>query len=62
MVVSQIDKSIEYPPVKFVDSEDLDYDAQLYAIELFPDLETIIALERLNIHLLIKMFCTYQSI
>ena len=48
MVVSQIDKSIEYPPVKFVDSEDLDYDAQLYAIELFPDMETIIALGKVK--------------
>ena len=40
MVLSQIDKSIEYPAVKFVDSEDLDYDAQLYQIELFPDLDS----------------------
>jgi len=44
MVVSRIDKSIEYPPVKFIDSEDMDYDAQLYELELFPSLEVIIAL------------------
>ena len=48
MVLSQIDKSIEYPAVKFVDSEDLDYDAQLYQIELFPDLEVIIALGKVK--------------
>jgi len=48
MVLSQIDKSIDYPPVKFVDSEDLDYDAQLYQIELFPDLEVIIALGKVK--------------
>ena len=44
MVVSKIDKSIEYPAVKFVDLEDLNYDAQLYELELFPGLEVIIAL------------------
>ena len=48
MVLSQIDKSIEYPAVKFVDSEDLDYDAQLYQLELFPDLEVIIALGKVK--------------
>jgi len=48
MVVSQIDKSINYPPVKFVDQEDLDYDAQLYQIELFPDMEVIIALGKVK--------------
>ena len=48
MVLSRIDKSIEYPAVKFVDSEDLDYDAQLYQIELFPDLEVIIALGKVK--------------
>ena len=48
MVLSQIDKSIEYPAAKFVDSEDLDYDAQLYQIELFPDLEAIIALGKVK--------------
>uniref|UniRef100_A0A6C0EMN1 NADAR domain-containing protein n=1 Tax=viral metagenome TaxID=1070528 RepID=A0A6C0EMN1_9ZZZZ len=48
MVLSQIDKSIEYPSAKFVDSEDLDYDAQLYQIELFPDLEVIIALGKVK--------------
>ena len=48
MVLSQIDKSIEYPAVKFVDSEDLDYDAQLYQIELFPDWEVVIALGKVK--------------
>jgi predicted NAD-dependent protein-ADP-ribosyltransferase YbiA (DUF1768 family) len=48
MVLSQIDKSIEYPAAKFVDSEDLDYDAQLYQIELFHDLEVIIALGKVK--------------
>ena len=48
MVLSQIDKSIEYPAVKFIDSEDLDYDAQLYQIELFPDLEVVIALGKVK--------------
>ncbi len=44
MVVSKIDNSIDYPDSKFVDPDDLDYDAQLYEIELFPDLDVIIAL------------------
>ena len=44
MVVSKINKSIEYPAIKFVDPEDLNYDAQLYELELFPGLEVIIAL------------------
>ena len=48
MVLSQINKSIEYPPAKFVDPEDLDYDAQLYQIELFPELEIIIALGKVK--------------
>jgi predicted NAD-dependent protein-ADP-ribosyltransferase YbiA (DUF1768 family) len=48
MVLSQIDSSIDYPAVKFVDSEDLDYDAQLYQVELFPDLEVIIALGKVK--------------
>jgi predicted NAD-dependent protein-ADP-ribosyltransferase YbiA (DUF1768 family) len=48
MVLSQIDKSIEYPAVKFIDPEDLDYDAQLYQIELFPGLEAIIALGKVK--------------
>jgi predicted NAD-dependent protein-ADP-ribosyltransferase YbiA (DUF1768 family) len=48
MVVSQIDKSIDYPPVKFVDPEDLEYDAQLYQIELFPEMEIIIALGKVK--------------
>ena len=56
MVLSQIDKSIEYPAVKFVDSEDLDYDAQLYQIELFPDLEVIIALGKVKYTGIYKTF------
>jgi len=48
MVLSQINESIEYPMVKFVDPEDLDYDAQLYQIELFPNLEVIIALGKVK--------------
>ena len=44
MVVSKIDSSIDYPDSKFVDPDDLDYDAQLYQIELFPNLEVVIAL------------------
>ena len=48
MVLSQIDSSIDYPAVKFVDSEDFDYDAQLYQVELFPDLEVIIALGKVK--------------
>ena len=42
MVVSKIDDTIEYPDSKFVDPDDLDYDAQLYQIELFPDLDIVI--------------------
>ena len=41
-------KVFEYPAAKFVDSEDLDYDAQLYQIELFPGLEAIIALGKVK--------------
>ena len=44
MVVSKIDKSIDYPSVKFVDGEDLEYDAQLYEIELLSDITAVIAL------------------
>ena len=44
MVVSKIDNSIDYPDSKFVDPDDLEYDAQLYEIELYPDLDVIIAL------------------
>ena len=44
MVVSKIDKRIDYPSVKFVDKEDLEYDAQLYELELLPDIIAIIAL------------------
>ena len=44
MVVSRIDESIEYPPVKFIDAEDLEYDAQLYEIEIFQDIPVVIAL------------------
>ena len=39
MVVSKIDNSIDYPDSKFVDPDDLEYDAQLYEIELYPDLD-----------------------
>ena len=41
MVVSKVDNSIDYPDSKFVDPDDLDYDAQLYQIELFPDLDVV---------------------
>jgi len=44
MVLSRIDKSIDYPPVKFIDPDDIEYDAQLYELELFPNLEVILAL------------------
>lgn len=48
MVVSKIDSSIDYPDSKFVDPDDLDYDAQLYQIELFPNLEVVIALGKVK--------------
>ena len=48
MVVSKIDGSIDYPDSKFVDPDDLDYDAQLYQIELFPNLEVVIALGKVK--------------
>jgi len=48
MVVSKIDDTIEYPDSKFVDPDDLDYDAQLYQIELFPDLDIVIALGKVK--------------
>ncbi len=48
MVVSKIDDTIEYPDSKFVDPDDLDYDAQLYQIELFPNLEVVIALGKVK--------------
>jgi len=48
MVVSKIDNSIDYPHSKFVDPDDLDYDAQLYQIELFPNLEVVIALGKVK--------------
>ena len=44
MVVSRIDATIKYPNVKAVDPEDLNFEAQLYEIEIFPDLDVIIAL------------------
>ena len=48
MVVSKIDDTIEYRDSKFVDPDDLDYDAQLYQIELFPDLDIVIALGKVK--------------
>ena len=48
MVVSKIDGSIDYPDSKFVDPDDLDYDAQLYQIELFSNLEVVIALGKVK--------------
>ena len=48
MVVSKVDNSIDYPDSKFVDPDDLDYDAQLYQIELFPDLDVVIALGKVK--------------
>jgi len=48
MVVSKIDESIDYPDSKFVDPDDLDYDAQLYEIELFPDIDVVIALGKVK--------------
>ena len=44
MVLSRINESIEYPSAKYIEPEDVDYEAQLYQIELFGDLEVIIAL------------------
>ena len=44
MVVSRIDATIKYPNIKAVDPEDLNFEAQLYEIEIFPDLDVIIAL------------------
>ena len=48
MVISKIDQRIEYASAKFVDPDDLDYDAQLYQIEIFPGLEIIIALGKVK--------------
>ena len=48
MVVSNIDKSIDFPSVKFVDGEDLDYDAQLYEIPIFSEISVIIALGKVK--------------
>ena len=48
MVISKVDNSIDYPDSKFVDPDDLDYDAQLYQIELFPDLDVVIALGKVK--------------
>jgi len=54
MVLSQIDNSIDYPSVKFIDQEDLDYDAQLYQVELFPGVEVIIALGKVKYNFIDK--------
>lgn len=48
MVISNIDKTIDYPSVKFVDSEDIDYDAQLYEIQLFSYIPVTIALGKVK--------------
>jgi len=44
MVVSRIDKSITYPDIKVVDSDDQGLDATLYEVELEPGFDATIAL------------------
>ena len=57
MVISNIDKTIDYPSVKFVDSEDIDYDAQLYEIQLFSYIPVTIALGKVKyIHINIEQW------
>ena len=48
MVVSKVDARIEYPDIRSVDSEDIDYDAQLYEIEIFSDTDIMIALGKVK--------------
>ena len=48
MVVSKVDERIEYPDIRSVDPEDIDYDAQLYEIEIFPETDIIIALGKVK--------------
>jgi len=44
MVVSKLDDSINYPDLKSVDSVDIGFDANLYEIEIMPEIKGIIAL------------------
>lgn len=48
MVVSKVDERIEYPDIRSVDPEDIDYDAQLYEIEIFPETDIMIALGKVK--------------